>query len=335
MFHSNRVLKKISIGLAISVALGAAACGGRKVTDTKSVEITVPQDFMDEFDVKDAPEQRKAESAAELEKNSKKKKVKKAEKKKAEPPKPAAFVIPNRRPPSEPIWVGERVVMDVKWLSTRAGEFSLETLPYKYVNDRKVYVFRGAAKTLDLFKLIYKADDWVESFVDYEGWFPYKFVLHGDESKHVRDHLELFDHQKKRQYVHIIDNRIKQNDIEEKKGYEELTPFSQDSLSALYYVRTFKLEPGTDVKFPMTSGGNQWDMEITVIEKEKIDTKMGYMNAIKTKIYTYFKGNLQQSGDTFVWFTDDDRKFPVRFEAKVKIGWITGVAKQIDAGTPP
>lgn len=325
---------KLTLVLSVlTFTLGTVACGGRKVSNSKAVEITVPQDFLHTFEVKDTMEQKKEAEPA-VEKDSKKKKVKKAEKKKAEPKKPT-FVIPNRRPTQEPVWVGEKVVMDVRWLSTRAGEFILEVLPFKFINDRKVYHLKGAAKTLDLFKLIYKADDWVESFVDFEGWFPYKFVLHGDESKHMRDHLELFDHEKKRQYVHIIDNRVKTNEVQEKKGYEDLTPFSQDSISALYYARTFKMEPGTNIKFPMTTGGKQWDMEISVIEKEKVDTKLGYLNAIKTKIYTYFQGSLQQSGDTYVWFTDDDRKYPVRFEAKVKIGWITGVAKSIDNGTPP
>jgi hypothetical protein len=207
-------------------------------------------------------------------------------------------------------------------------------LPFKVINGRKVYDLKGTARTSDLFSLIYKAEDWVESFVDFEGWFPYRFVLHGDETKHIRDNLELFDHAARKQYVHINDNRIQTNEVHEEKGLKDLTPFSQDSLSALYYVRTQKLEDGSTIHFPMTTNGNQWETTLTVMGREECNTKMGYMKSIKTKIETRFKGVLQQQGDAFIWFSDDAHRYPIRFEAKVKIGWVAGIAKKIEPGAP-
>lgn len=343
----------------IFFALGG--CGGRQVVATKPSDISVPPELEKAFEVKEMQAMQAAPSqgsiapvAPEIVLKKKSPKKKKDKKKKgsaqdvaqanASPqgaagdalagPGEISFQIPNRRPEVDPIWVGERVWMDVTWLNTKAGEFELQVLPFKIMNGRKVYDFKGIAKTSELFSLIYKAEDWVESFVDYEGWFPYKFVLHGDETKHIRNNIELFDHGAKKQYVHVHDNRVQKGEIHEEKGFKDLTPFSQDSLSAIYYVRTLKFEEGKTLRFPMTTNGSQWETEITVLGREEVNTKMGYLRAFKCKVETRFKGVLQQQGDTFMWFSDDQHKHLLRFEAKVRIGWVAGVAKKIELGAP-
>lgn len=303
-------------------------------TDPK--ELNIPADLAKAFEVKELPKDPEPTPApAPITAVVKPVKVKRATTKKAKAEAAQVFTIPRRRPAIDPLWVGEKVWMDVTWLSTKAGEFLLEVLPHKEIDGRKVYNLKGSARTSDLFSLVYSAEDWVQSFVDFEGWFPYKFVLYGDETKHIRDHIELFDHAAKKQYVHIRDNRVQKNEIVEKKGYEELTPFSQDALSAIYYTRTFPLKNGDMIKFPMTSSGKQFDTEITVMGREEVSTKMGYMKAIKTKVITRFQSVLQQKGDAFMWFSDDERRYLLRFEAKVRIGWVAGIARQIEPGQKP
>lgn len=135
--------------------------------------------------------------------------------------------------------------------------------------------------------------------------------------------------------MHIQDHRIQSNEVVEKKGFEELSPFSQDALSAVYYARTFAMNDGDVIKYPMTSGGRQFETEITVLGREEVSTKMGYMRSIKTKVITKFQNVLQQKGDAFMWFSDDDRKILLRFEAKVRIGWVAGIVRQIDYGLSP
>lgn len=340
-----RFIASIITFLLLLIALGG--CGGRKVVATKPVDMTIPAELAKAFEVKEMPQAavkpvsaptEQPEQPKKSRKKERKKQPKKAQKKeqaKQGEPGPAEFTIPNRRPEKDPIWVGEKVWMDVTWLNTKAGEFEIETLPHKEVNGRKVYDFKGTARTSELFSLVYRAEDWVESFVDYEGWFPYKFVLHGDETKHIRNNLELFDHPAKKQYVAVHDNRIQKGEIFEEKGYKDLTPLSQDSLSAIFYVRTLPFEVGKTIHFPMTTNGNQFETEVTVLGREEVQTKMGYLKAFKTKVETRFKGVLQQQGDAFMWFSDDDRKFILRFEAKVRIGWVAGVTKKIEPGVSP
>lgn len=308
------------------------SCSGKKVIEgeQKSTEVVVPQELVKNFEVQEYKSPETVQISQELEKNMA---TKKADKKKTASKKDSVAL--KRRPAIDPLWIGETIWLDVSWLKTRAGEFQLEVLPYKSINDKKVYNVRGTARTADFFAFIYKAVDVVESFIDYEGWFPYKFTLTGDETRWKRNYIELYDHPNKKQYVHVINQKVKTGEVDEDKGYKDMTPLAQDSISAVYYVRTQSMETGKIIKFPMTANGRVWDTEVHVVAREEIDTKAGKMKAIKCKVMTYFKGNLEQKGDAFIWFSDDDRKFLLKFEAKVKIGWVAGVVKKIEPGTPP
>lgn len=348
--------------LLIVFVLAVTGCCGRKVVVTKPVDLSIPPDLAKTFEVKEFSADQAAVKSVSLVSNpqtaSKKKKARKAKDDKVEAQDivpqidkngvpiikagtPDSILtlntaVPNRRPKIDPIWIGEKIWMDATWLSmAKAGELVLEVLPYKEINGRKVYDFKGAAKTSDLISLVYKAEDWIESFVDYEGLFPYRFIMHGDETKHIRNTLELFDHGAKKQYVHIHDNRIQQGEIHEEKGYKDLTPFSQDTISSIYYARTLDYPDGAVVRFPTTTGGSQFETQLTVVAREELSTPMGKMRAIKTKVETRLRGVLQQQGDAYIWLSDDDRKFLLRFEAKVKIGWIAGITKQIEKGQVP
>ena len=83
----------------------------------------------------------------------------------------------------------------------------------------------------------------------------------------------------------------------------------------------------------MTTNGSVWETSLVGVGREEISTKMGKLKVIKTKVETRFRGNMQQKGDSFIWYTDDERKYPVKFEAKVKIGYVTGTVTKIEPGS--
>lgn len=356
----SRKLATVIFFLAIGGCVGPRVV---KVQAPQDVNFSIPDDLAKAFEVKDTlgdlnltasqalllPRMLTSESPRkELKKSLKKKNeikvAKKSKHKQNQEVKPEnisgtmsmplldGLEIPNRRPESDPVWVGEKITMDVTWLNTTAGEFLMEVLPHKFIKGRKVYSLKGTARTSKLFALVYKADDTVQSFVDYIGWFPYKFELLGDESKHKRRGLELFDHVAGKQYVWNYDYRIPQNEVHENKDVKPLTRFTQDSLSALYFIRIHDLRVGKVIKFPMTTGGDQWETEVSILKHEDLKTPMGIRSALKTKVETRFNGALRQQGDAFIWFSDDFHRYPLRFEAKVKIGWVAGITKAIEPG---
>lgn len=251
----------------------------------------------------------------------------------AEVESPKPFVFPVRRPEKPAIWIGEKQVYDVSYFGVSAGDFVVRVLPFKVVSDRKVYHVEGTAVSSQVFSLFYRLNDLVETFIDYEGLFTHRFHILLDETKQARDALELNDSEKAQTFYWNRWQRKNQPYIETKE-YFPVKPFSQDSLSALYYLRSLPLPDGAVVTFPVINEGKSWDAVVTVLRREMIDSPMGKVRAIVLKPEARYQGILKKQGDQYLWLTDDDRKFLVRLEAKVKIGTVVAKLKEVELGTP-
>lgn len=249
-------------------------------------------------------------------------------------PPASGFVYPNRRPSREPIWISEKQVLEITYFGMSAGDFTLDVLPYKVIAGRKVYWIKGNAVSSKVFSLFYRLNDTVESFVDYETIFSHRFHILLDESKQTRDALELNDSEKGQTYYWNRWNH-KDRGYTETKEFFPIAPFSQDSLSALYYLRTVPLPDGAVVTFPVVNEGKTWEAVVTVVRREVRDTPLGKVRCVVLKPETKYQGVLQKRGDSFIWLTDDDRRFLVRLEAKVRIGTVVANLKQVELGKPP
>ena len=130
--------------------------------------------------------------------------------------------------------------------------------------------------------------------VDYEGEFSLRFHVVLDETKQTRDALELNDSEKGQTYYW---NRLnhKVNGFSETKVFGQIQPFSQDSLSALYYIRTFPLGVGEVVTFPVISEGNSWDAVGTVLRKETQDTPLGRIQTLLIRPEMKYQGILKRA----------------------------------------
>ena len=250
-------------------------------------------------------------------------------------PAPEPFVVPNRRPTKDPIWVGEKLTYEITYFGMAAADVSIEVMPFKEIDGHKVYHIKGEAESSKVFNLFYNLHDTAETFMDYNGLFSYRFHLLLNETKQTRDALELYDHEKRQTYYWNRWNHYQRGYLESKE-YGAIEPLSQDSVSALFYVRTLPLPTGAVITFPVVSEGKGWEMVVTVIRREMLDTPMGRIQTVVIKPETKFHGVMEKKGDSFMWLTDDDRHFLVRMEAKVKIGTVVGRLKKVESlGTSP
>lgn len=351
-----------SIFFVFVLVAGLMSCAGPNVTkvggDNKLPE-DLPKELQDKFEVKEfteAPQPSPLPSSSPIpltkkelakQKAQKKAKEKKVKNKEASPtasPTPTSvetgeIVIPqssfpNRRPAKDPIWVGEKHVFEITYFGMSAGDFTVEVMPHKVTNDRKVYHVKGVAVSSKVFSLFYRLNDTVESLFDYEGLFSHRFHILLDESKQTRDSLELNDTERKRTFYWNRWNH-KTRGYSETKGFYPIEAFSQDSLSSLFYMRTLPLKDGDVYSFPVVSEGKSWEGVVTVVRREVMSTPKGKVKCIVLKPDTKFQGILQKRGDSFIWVTDDERRFLVRLEAKVRIGTVVAQLKELEDGTPP
>jgi hypothetical protein len=251
----------------------------------------------------------------------------------AEAPKPSApFAIENRWTMSPFFRTGERVVFDITYFGATAGQLELGVMPEKEVAGRATYHFRAIATSTSIFSLFYRVNDVADSYMDTTGLFSHKFSIKLDESRQTRDVLELYDQNKMKAYYWsklVTPTKGEQKD----QSVIDLVPYTQDGISAFFYVRTLPLELGKVYEFPVVNNGKLRTVRITVLRRENLVTKVGEFKTIVVKPEVVLDGMLQQnSGDSFMWISDDADRQILKIDAKIKVGSVIAYLRERSNG---
>ncbi len=225
----------------------------------------------------------------------------------------------GRRPIIDPYVVGEKVVLDVKYMNMRAGTLTIATLPYAKVNNQKTYHFRINVKTSPSFEYFYAVDDMVETFVTYDSLVPLTHLVVIKESKQFGETRSYFDWSKKMAQRWETKFEEGKERVDKKKEWS-IEAFSQNIVSSLFYLRTFTLTPGKTIAFRVADGGENYVFKGQVLRREVLDTVLGKINTVVVQPEVTIKGALKPMGDIFIWLTDDNQKQIVQIQSKIKIG---------------
>lgn len=222
-----------------------------------------------------------------------------------------------------PFAIGEEMEFDLTWVALPAGRAIMGVKDGGTVGDRPVFVLWGNVVSSRIVDAIYHVDNSIESFTDARGLIPYKYLLHMVESKQLKETKVVFNH---------VDATATfwSKRISERWGNEEinqvdpLTPGSRDMWAALYFTRTLDYELNKTFKFPIYEKNKTFNIELTAVDNELIRSKAGVFQCWKVQVRVYLDNVLKQAGDTYMWLSDDSRRFLVRFDAKLKIGSLKG-----------
>lgn len=239
----------------------------------------------------------------------------------------------GRRPLKDPFRVGEKIVHEVHYFKVSAGKLSLEVKPFLNVNGHKSYNFRTAISTSSLFSSFYAVDDYVETLVDYETLVPNVFTLHVQESAQIKEARSFFDHDTLK--ATYWEKKVTEKDGEQEKRLEwELNSYAQNVFSAAFYLRNFHWDVGTENAFTVADDGKNLVFKGKALRKEKLVTDIGEFDTIVIQPEITLKGKFQPVGDIFMWLSDDDRKYILRIESKIKIGTLISEVIEINPGQP-
>lgn len=228
--------------------------------------------------------------------------------------------------------VNEQMVFDVKYFGITAGRIALTTMTLKEIGGKNAYHFHVKMTSAPFYKMIYEVNDYLDSYLDTEKFLPIKYMLVQRETKQDVDDLQLFDNEKMKTIYHY--RRLKKKDNSEKKESNEaiLPRFYQDSFSVLYFLRGLEFNIGDHYEFPIITRGKVWLLKATIAAKEEISVAVGKRMAYKVNAVTQYPGVLKSDGEAAFWFSADDKKQLLKFEAKVKLGTIDGVLVEINNG---
>jgi len=290
--------------------------------------------------VKPVPQQT-ASATTEVKKAPKKVKTKKADVKKAEVVASTkrqpeiedseGFTGTSRRPNVDPFKVGEKVVHEVSYFAAKAGDLTMQVKPFAQVNGRKSYNFVINLESNRVFSSFFSVEDRVDTFLDYETLIPHVLKINIKEKDKLAQSQSYFNNE-------TLKASFWEKKYTEKAGEEErkftwdILPFSQNAFSGLFYMRVFNWKEGKQVSFRVAEDKKNIVFTGTAVGKEKLNTEAGEFNAIKIKASIVTRGALSQTGDIFLWLSDDEHKYILRIEAKIKIGTLVSEVIEIEKG---
>lgn len=223
----------------------------------------------------------------------------------ASAPPPAPIYFPLRFGP------GERLTYEVTLNDANVGKAVLEIVEKTKFAGRDAYHIVSRIKSNKWISLFSRIDDRVESYIDVEDGYSHR--------------IQINKRRKKKEELKTIDfDQVEHRAIESKGDKHEvfdIPPKVQDFLSSLYYLRAHnRLEPGASVFFDLHQNGKNWQLEVRVLEKERVSTPAGSFRTIKVQTSFPEGGLLKSEGDLFIWLTDDEKRVPVMMQSEGKRG---------------
>ena len=185
-------------------------------------------------------------------------------------------------------------------------------------HDRFVYKVTTTTKSNQLISIFYPVNDVVETFMDINNLYPYRFHSKQKEGTYTGDKEIIFDREKN---IAIFINHKKGGE----ESISEVPAAVHDPLSVVYFFRTIPFNIGKDVNIDVYDGKKNWTLVIQVLKKEKLWTPVGTFDTIRVKALIKYEGLFVNRGDVQVWFTEDSSHMPVKMESKISIGHITAI----------
>ena len=206
------------------------------------------------------------------------------------------------------------------WSGIRAGKAVLD-----YEVTEEGTVIKTRATSASFISLFYKVDDRAESTL-YPNGYPRQFTLKIREGRHRRHKVTTFG-----PYVPERPQKIIFNNILDDESVEfEISKGAYDPLSAFYAMTKAGLIVGQSAFIDIFDNKKLWNTEIQVLGKEKVRVIAGEFDTIVVKPLLKSEGIFLKKGEMHIWITDDERKIPVLFKSKAKIGHFKAVLAEGD-----
>jgi len=218
------------------------------------------------------------------------------------------FRLRFRKVKNEAFQVGEYLEFAIGWKFFKAGTATMSVEDTVWNKSRPCYHIKTTANSSSVIDVFYKVRDRVESIVDREGIFPWKFKKHLREGHFRRDRYTTFDPFHNLAFV--------------KNDTVIIPPYVQDILSSFYYVRTLPLQVGKHFDIENISDKKVYPLRVLVHRKERVKVPAGKFDCLVVEPVLRGEGLFNQKGRLTIWMTDDKRKIPVMMKSEIFIGTV-------------
>jgi Protein of unknown function (DUF3108) len=222
--------------------------------------------------------------------------------------------------------VGEQLTYEISWLNITAGTAVMAISAAGTDGERPQAKLITTAQSRPIITKFFPVDNRVESIVDPATLLPEHLNFRRREGKKKED-FEYTFHQKEGR-VTVVKNGVTE--------ILEMKPGTQDAISCLYYARsTLSFKPGSSLTMNVYHDKKNRKLDVQVEGIEMVSGPWGEVETVRVLVIMPFQGLFLNKGNIRVWFTNDDRRIPVRMKAKVVIGSIVADLVSGLSSTPP
>ncbi|MCU1266882.1 MAG: hypothetical protein JWM21_3200 [Acidobacteria bacterium] len=168
----------------------------------------------------------------------------------------------------------------------------------------------------------------VESTVDPDSLAVVKTVKLDEQGKRVRTSEATFDQTKGKV---VWTERDPNNPARpERTISSDFNGTVQDVVSAIYYLRTQKLELGQSFEVLISDSGRVYKVPVRVVEKKQMKTVVGRVTAVRVEPELFGEGSMVKTKGRFsIWLTEDQRHLPVSAQLKGEFGTFDITLKKV------
>ncbi len=210
----------------------------------------------------------------------------------------------------------EALTYSIEWRLINAGAAHISLAPHGQGSESKAHL-----ESSGLVSKLYKIDDSYRVQM-HDQFCASNSVFEAVEGKRRHETVVTFD--RTAQKAIYVERDLLKNVVVH-RAETEIPACVSDILGGLYKMRTIRLEPGQTAQLAVSDGKKSVSAKIEAQDREQVQTKAGTFKTIRYEVYVFNGILFKKSGRLQLWLTDDSRRMPVQFRARMAfpIGTIT------------
>ena len=184
------------------------------------------------------------------------------------------------------------------------------------LDAKPVYHIQGEGHTSGISKWFFYVEDYYQSYIDRSTQMPLRFIRKINEGGYTKDVQIDFNRE-------ALTARIwnKENNV---KVTADITPLTQDLVSAFYYLRNSididKINVGETVDLDMFFDKEGYKFRMKFLGREDLKTRFGQVKTLKFRPYVEGGRVFKEKESVTVWVSDDQNKIPLLIKADLAVG---------------
>ena len=216
---------------------------------------------------------------------------------------------------------GETLDYNLTWLRITGGTARMTIAPAD--DDR--FRITSIARSSTGFSRIFRVRDEIESIVARSDFSTLRYTKHLDE-----------EGDQKREVTTIVDGVATR--VRKKTSQVHVPRPIYDPISVIFLLRTLDLTVGKTHEVTLVADGKLYTVHAHVSKKDTIQTPAGTFNTVVVEP-EMISGGVPRAERLFIWYSDDERRIPVRVRTEVKFGAVTAnlraIARGVQSTEPP